>query len=177
MNGRSLRVDERYQTSIPDVYAIGDVSSRIQLAHVAAAQGVACVEMLCGLENHTDMRVVPSCIYCRPEIAVVGMTDAEAKAAGISVRTGKCVMGGNARTLISAPGRSFMKVVADARTGEILGAQLMCPNATDMISQLGEAMANRMTAQQLLRAMRPHPTYEEALSDALTDLCAKLAQN
>lgn len=176
MNGKSIKVDERYQTSIEGVYAIGDVSSRIQLAHVAAAQGTACVEMLCGKENHTDMRVVPSCIYCRPEIAVVGISDAEAKEQGIPVKVGKCVMGANARTLIADPGRSFMKVVAHAETGEILGAQLMCPNATDMISQLGEAIANRMTAEQLLHAMRPHPTFEEALSDALTDLCTKLAK-
>jgi len=173
-NGRSIRVNERYETSIPGVFAIGDVSSRIQLAHVAAAQGTACVEMLCGAEEHVDLRVVPSCIYCRPEIAVVGLTDAEAKAENIPVKVGKCVMGGNARTLIADPGRSFMKVVAHAETGEILGAQLMCPNATDMISQLGEAIANRMTAAQLLRAMRPHPTFEEALSEALHDLCDKL---
>lgn len=176
MNGKSIRVDEKYQTSIEGVYAIGDVSSRIQLAHVAAAQGTACVEMLCGVENHTDRNVVPSCIYCRPEIAVVGLTDAEAKEQGIPVKVGKCVMGGNARTLIADPGRSFMKVVAHAETGEVLGAQLMCPNATDMISEVGEAIANHMTAAQLLAAMRPHPTFEEALSDALGDLCAKLGK-
>ena len=83
-------------------------------------------------------------------------------------------MGGNARTLVLNPGRSFMKVVAHAGTGEILGAQLMCPNASDIISQLGEAIANRMTPRQLLRAMRPHPTFEEALGDALSDLDTKL---
>ena len=176
MNGKSLWVDENYQTSIPGVYAIGDVSARIQLAHVAAAQGTACVEMLAGVENHVDMNVVPSCIYCRPEIAVVGITDAEAKAAGIPVKVGKCVMGGNARTLIADPGRSFMKIVAHAETGEILGAHLMCPNSTDMISQISEAMANHMTVAQLLLAMRPHPTFEEALTEALLDLQAKLAK-
>lgn len=176
MNGKSLWVDENYQTSIPGVYAIGDVSARIQLAHVAAAQGTACVEMLAGVENHVDMNVVPSCIYCRPEIAVVGITDAEAKAAGIPVKVGKCVMGGNARTLIADPGRSFMKIVAHGATGEILGAHLMCPNSTDMISQISEAMANHMTAAQLLLAMRPHPTFEEALTEALTDLVNKLAK-
>lgn len=176
MNGKSLWVDEHYQTSIPSVYAIGDVSSRIQLAHVAAAQGTACVEMLAGVENHVDMNVVPSCIYCRPEIAVVGITDAEAKANGIPVKVGKCVMGGNARTLIADPGRSFMKIVAHAETGEILGAHLMCPNSTDMISQISEAMANHMTVAQLLLAMRPHPTFEEALTEALLDLQAKLAK-
>ncbi len=176
MNGKSLWVDENYQTSVPGVYAIGDVSARIQLAHVAAAQGTACVEMLAGVENHVDMNVVPSCIYCRPEIAVVGITDAEAKAAGIPVKVGKCVMGGNARTLIADPGRSFMKIVAHAETGEILGAHLMCLGSTDMISQISEAMANHMTVDQLLLAMRPHPTFEEALTEALTDLQAKLAR-
>ncbi len=176
MNGRSIWVDENYQTSIPGVYAIGDVSARIQLAHVAAAQGTACVESLAGMDSRMDMNVVPSCIYCRPEIAVVGITDAEAKAAGIPVKVGKCVMGGNARTLIADPGRSFMKVVAHAETGEILGAHLMCLGSTDMISQISEAMANHLTVGQLLLAMRPHPTFEEALTEALTDLAAKLAR-
>ena len=176
MCGKSIQVDERYATSIPGVYAIGDVSSVIQLAHMAAAQGTACVDMLAGVENHTDMSVVPSCIYCHPEIAVVGLTDAEAKAAGIEVKVGKCVMGGNARTLIADPGRSFMKVVARSDNGQIVGAQLMCMGSTDMISQISEAMANHMTAAQLLLAMRPHPTFEEALTDALTDLCSKLAK-
>ena len=172
--GRSLRVDEDFQTSIPGVYAIGDVSSPVQLAHVAAAQGAACVEHMAGLSAGVCMGAVPSCIYCRPEIAAVGLTEAEAKERGIPVKTGKCVMGGNARTVIADPGRCFMKVTAHAETGAILGAQLMCPNASDIIGQLGQAIANGMTPGQLLAAMRPHPTYEEALSEALESLAGKL---
>ena len=108
--------------------------------------------------------------------AKLGMKTAvvESREAGIPAKAGKCVMGGNARTLIANPGRSFMKVVANAETGELIGAQLMCPNATDMISELGEAIANHLTAKQMLLAMRPHPTFEEAMSEALGDLCAKL---
>lgn len=174
MNGRSLWVDEKYATSIPGVYAIGDVSSRIQLAHVASAQGTACVDMMCGKTNSTDMNIVPSCIYCRPEIATVGMTEAEAKEAGIPVKVGKCIMGGNARTLIVDPGRSFMKIVANAETHEVIGGQLMCTNSTDMISEVAMAMANHLTAEQMLTAMRPHPTFEEAMHEALEDLAAKL---
>ena len=174
LDGRILKVNRRYETSIPSIYAIGDVASQTQLAHVAAAQGQAFAELLCGLENRVDMRIVPSCVYCRPEIAVVGLTEAEAKAQGIPVKTGKCVMGGNARTLIEDPGRSFMKVLAHSDTGEILGAQLMCLGAPDMISQISEAIANHMTPRQLLLAMRPHPTFEEALSEALEDLASKL---
>ena len=174
LDGRILKVNERYETSIPGVYAIGDVASNTQLAHVASAQGQAFAELFCGQESRVDMRVVPSCVYCRPEIAVVGLTEAEAKAAGIPVKTGKCVLGGNARTLIEDPGRSFMKVLAHAETGKILGAQLMCLNAPDMISQISQAIANGMTPRQLLLAMRPHPSCEEALTDALEDLAAKL---
>ncbi len=174
MNGHSIRVDERYQTSIPHVYAVGDVSSKVQLAHVASAQGTACVDFLCGRENSVDMNVVPSCIYSRPEIAVVGMTDQEAKAAGISARAGKCVMFGNAKTVIMDGDRCFMKVVARTDNHQIIGAQLMCQNCTDMISQMAQAIANRMTVEQMLRAMRPHPTFEEALTEALEDLKGKL---
>ena len=174
LDGRILKVNERYETSIPGIFAIGDVASQTQLAHVAAAQGQAFAELLCGQESRVDMDIVPSCVYCRPEIAVVGLTDGEAKARGIPVKTGKCVLGGNARTLIEDPGRSFMKVLAHSDTGEILGAQLMCLGAPDMISQISEAIANHLTPRQLLRAMRPHPTFEEALSEALEDLANKL---
>ncbi len=174
MNRRSIKVDERYQTSIPHVYAIGDVSARIQLAHVASAQGTACVEMLCGREPEVNMNIVPSCIYARPEIAAVGMTDAEAKDAGIAVKVGKYVMFGNGRTVIEGADRSFMKVVARADDHCIVGAQLMCERSTDMISQIAQAIANNMTVEQLLRAMRPHPTFEEGMMECLEDLVDKL---
>lgn len=170
MNRRSIKVDEHFQTSIPSIYAIGDVSSKIQLAHVATAQGIACVDRIFGVPNSVNLSVVPSCIYCRPEIASVGMTEAEAKEAGLPVRVGKAVMGGNARTLIDDPGRCFMKVVARTDTDVIIGAQLMCEHSTDMISQLSLAVAHAMTAKDLLIFMRPHPTFEEALTDALKKL-------
>ena len=172
--GRAIKVDGRYQTSIPGVYAIGDVSSKIQLAHVATAQGEACVEMICGREPTVDVSIVPSCVYCRPEIAAVGLTEAEAKEAGIPAKAGKCVMFSNARTMIADPGRCFMKVVARTDTREIIGAQLMCEHSTDMISQISQAIANHMTVEQLMKAMRPHPTFEEALGEALMELSAKL---
>lgn len=173
MNGRALRVNDRFETSLPGIYAIGDVSSKVQLAHVATAQGIACVDMICGKEPETRLDLIPGCIYCRPEIATVGLTEAEAKEAGISVKTGKCVMGANARTMIAGTGRSFMKIVADADSGKLIGAQLMCENATDMISQLTEAIANGLTAHDLLKGMRPHPTYEEALTEALQKLAVR----
>ena len=173
--GKSLLVDENYRTSIPGVYAIGDASSVVQLAHVAAAQGTACVERMCGVADHVDLNVIPSCIYSTPEIAVVGVTEAEAKEQGIPAVAGKCTMFGNARTVIEDPGRCFMKLVAHAETHEILGAALMCQHASDMISQISAAMVSHQTVEDLRRVMRPHPSFEEAMTEALDNLAAKLA--
>ena len=173
--GKSLKVDENFQTSIPGVYAIGDASSVVQLAHVAAAQGTACVERMYGVADHVDLNVIPSCIYSTPEIAVVGITEAEAKERGIPAVVGKCTMFGNARTVIEDPGRCFMKIVAHAETHEILGASLMCQHASDMISQISAAMVNHQTAEELRRVMRPHPSFEEAMTEALDALASKLA--
>ena len=171
--GRIL-VDGKFQTSAPGVYAIGDVSSKVQLAHVAAAQGIACVERLAGREPLTDVNCVPSCIYTSPEIASIGITADEAKAAGRAVKVGKALMSANGKTVIAAGERGFIKIVADASTGVVLGAQLMCERATDMLSELTAAVVNGLTAQQLARVMRPHPTFEEAVSAAVEDLLEKL---
>ena len=175
LNGKRLLVDESYQTSIPGVYAIGDASAAVQLAHVAAAQGTDCVERMCGGKGSIDLNVIPSCIYSAPEIAVVGLTEAEAKEQGISAVSGKCTLFSNARTIIEDPGRCFMKLVARTDTHELVGAQLMCQHASDMISQLSTAMVNRLTVEQLLTVMRPHPSFEEALGEAVENLASKLA--
>ena len=167
-------VNDKMETSVPGVYAVGDVSARIQLAHVASAQGTACVERLAGRNPLTDLNAVPSCIYTDPEIACVGLTADEAKAAGRAVKVGKYVMFSNGRTVIVQGQRGFIKVVADQETGVILGAQLMCQRATDMISQFTAAVVNGLTAQQLLAAMRPHPTFDEGAGEALEDLLSKL---
>ena len=174
LNGKRLLVDENYQTSIPGVYAIGDASSAVQLAHVAAAQGTDCVERMCGSKGTTDLRVIPSCIYSAPEIAVVGLTEAEAKEQGIPAVSGKCTLFSNARTIIEDPGRCFMKLVGRTDTREVIGAQLMCQHASDMISQISTAMVNHLTAEQLLSVMRPHPSFEEAMAEAVENLITKL---
>ena len=174
MNGRSIRVDENYETSRPGVYAIGDVSSKIQLAHVASAQGTDCVERMVGGKGMTDLSAVPSCIYCVPEIACVGITADEAKAAGREVVSGKYVMFSNGKTVIRDGDRAFMKVVADKATHVIVGAQFMCEHATDMISEMATAIVNGLTVEQMLKVLRPHPTFEEGVHDALEDVLAKL---
>lgn len=174
MEGRRISVDENYQTSLSGVYAIGDVSSKIQLAHVASAQGIDFVERLTGGSDASDVSVVPSCIYCVPEIACVGMTADEAKAAGIDAAVGKYVMFSNGKTVIHGGERAFMKIVAEKSSHKIIGAQFMCEHSTDMISEMTTAVTLGLTAEQMLKVMRPHPTYEEGVHEALNDLMIKL---
>ena len=157
------------------MYAIGDASAAVQLAHVAAAQGTDCVNRMCGGKGSIDLNVIPSCIYSAPEIAVVGLTEAKAREQGIPAVSGKCTLFSNARTIIEDPGRCFMKLVARTDTHALVGAQLMCQHASDMISQLSTAMVNRLTVEQLLTVMRPHPSFEEALGEAVENLASKLA--
>ncbi len=162
-------VDEDFATSLPGVYAIGDLVKGMQLAHLASAQGVYVVEKLAGKEPSIDLKVVPGCVYTDPEIASVGMTEEEAKEAGKEIKTGKFIMSANGKSLITQEERGFVKVVVCAETEVILGAQMMCARATDMIGELATAAACGLTVQDLLKGMRAHPTYNEGLAEALED--------
>ncbi len=167
--GRVL-VDEKFETSIPGVYAIGDLIFGMQLAHTASAQGTVVAEHLAGKSASVDLSVVPSCVYTDPEIASVGLTEEDAKEQGIPVRVGKFIMSANGKSLISKEERGFVKILAAEESGVILGAQMMCARATDMIGELATAVANGLTAKQLLRGMRAHPTYNEGVGEALEEL-------
>ena len=170
MDRGRIIVNERLETSIPGVYAIGDVIPGIQLAHVAEAEGVFVAEEIAGETPSINLGIVPSCVYTSPEIGCVGMTDAEAKEAGIDVNVGKFLMSANGKSLIAAEERGFIKIVAEAATGKILGAQMMCGRATDMIGEFVTAIANEMTVEDMLRGMRAHPTYNEGIGEALEDM-------
>lgn len=163
-------VDEKFQSSIEGVYAIGDLVKGLQLAHLASAQGMYVAEMLAGEEASVDLSAVPGCVYTDPEIASVGMTEDEAKEKGLEIKTGKFIMSANGKSLITKEERGFIKILAEKETDMILGAQMMCARATDMIGELVTAMTNRMTVQQLLRGMRAHPTYNEGVQEALEEL-------
>lgn len=163
-----VAVDETFRTSVPTISAIGDVIGRMQLAHAAEAQGIAAVELISGQkEASVNFDLVPSCVYTTPEIASVGMTADDAKKAGREVVTGKYSMNGNAKTIIEQQDRGFIKVVFDKETDVILGAQLMCARATDLISELVTAVSLGLTRQQLGRTMRPHPTFCEGITEAV----------
>lgn len=165
-----IRVNERFETSLPGVHAIGDAIGGMMLAHAASAHGLTVVHAIAGEEAPLCLDAIPACVYVSPEIACVGLTQADCQQRGIEAKVGKALMGANGRTLIANGQRGFIKVVVDAQDGRVLGAQLMCERATDMIDSFTVAIANGMTAKQLMRAVRPHPTFLEAVGEALDAL-------
>lgn len=167
--GRVL-VNENFESSIPGVYAIGDLIFGAQLAHAASAQGMVVAEKLAGKEPSIDLSIVPGCVYTDPEIASAGMTEDQAKEKGIAVKCGKFIMSANGKSIITQEERGFIKVVAEEGTGKILGAQMMCARATDMIGEFVTAITNGLTVKQMLRGMRSHPTYNEGIGEALEEL-------
>lgn len=167
----ALVCDESGRTSIGHLWAIGDVvAGNIQLAHVAEAQARNVVAVICSDTPLVSMKVVPSCVYTSPEVASVGITEAEAKAQGLDVRVGKALTGANGKCLIEESESGYVKLVADAATGAILGAQLVCPRATDLVSELALAISLGCTATQLSSVIHPHPTVSELISAAARTL-------
>jgi len=175
MNRRFVAVDEHFRTSMPGVYAIGDLTGGIMLAHAASAHGVRAVEEILA-EQGADpafaqkIDVIPAGVYTDPEIATVGITEAQAKEQGIEAAAGKFIMSANGKSLITREERGFIKVVADASSHKVLGAQMMCARATDMIAEFATAIVNDLTVEDMLRGIRPHPTYNEGIAEALEDV-------
>ena len=162
-----LRVDGQFRTSIPSLYAIGDAIGGAMLAHKAEAEGRFVADLPLGRAPLRGVAPNPACVYTSPELAQVGLTADEARARGIPCAAGKCVLGGNARTLIEGGKRGFVKLVFHRESRALLGAQLCCYRATDLISELALAVTLELTAEQLLRPVRPHPTFAEAISEAV----------
>lgn len=161
-----IKVNEQYQTACPSVYAIGDCIGGVQLAHTATAEGRAAVAMILGEEATIDMNTVPSCIYTDPEIAVVGLTQDEAKEAGIETISKKYPMSANGKTLIANLDRGFVKLVAREDDHVIIGAHLLCGRASDLIGELAVAVSQGMTLEELGDIIHPHPSFVEALMEA-----------
>jgi dihydrolipoyl dehydrogenase len=157
--------DAACRTSVPGLYAVGDCAAGIQLAHKAMAEGTECVRAICGLSPVTDLSLVPACVFTDPEVAVVGLDADAARKAGVRVVVKKAALNTNPRTLMSGSGRGFVKVVADADSGKVLGAQILCDRASDMIDEFTVAVANGLTLADMGKVIRPHPTYVEALNE------------
>jgi dihydrolipoamide dehydrogenase len=156
-----------YVTSVPGIYAVGDVIGPPWLAHVAHHEAVCCIERLCGFSDRTvDYTNIPGCTYTDPGVASVGMTEKAAREAGYEVRVGKFPFQFSGRALASDEAEGFVKLVFDAKYGELLGAHLIGSQATELIAELVMAKKLEATEEEILHAMHPHPTYSEAVMEA-----------
>ncbi len=170
MSGKFIEVDDNMRTNIPGIYAIGDVTGKIQLAHVASAQGLVAADSIAGKSAKMNYDIVPSCIYTSPEIAWVGLSEQKAKQAGIDYSIGKysTMVNGKCMTMDASDG--FCKLVVKKDTGEILGAQIVAPRATDMIAQIATAMSCEGTVDEIANTIHPHPTVSEIVMEAAHDV-------
>ncbi len=160
-------VDDYYRTNVPGIFAIGDIVHGPALAHVASAEGIACVEKIAGLDPEpVDYSNIPSCIYTTPEIASCGMTEAAAKAAGREIRVGKFPFAASGKANASGSKEGFVKLIFDASDGELLGAHMIGANVTEMISELVVARKLEITAHEIIKSVHPHPTMSEAIMEA-----------
>jgi dihydrolipoamide dehydrogenase len=162
-----ILVDEFYNTNVKGIYAIGDVCPGPALAHVASAEGIICVEKISGHNPEPlDYGNIPSCTYCSPEVASVGITEAEAKEAGYEVKVGKFPFTASGKAKASGAPEGFVKVIYDAKYGELLGAHMIGMNVTEMIAEMVTAKKLETTGHEILKAVHPHPTMSEAVMEA-----------
>ncbi len=156
-----------YVTSVPWIYAVGDVNGPPWLAHVAHHESICCIERLCGHSDRTvDYTNIPGCTYTDPGVASVGLTEKAAREAGHEVRIGKFPFIASGRAIASDETEGFVKLVFDAKYGELLGAHLLGSQATELIAELVMAKKLEATEEEIVHAMHPHPTYSEAVMEA-----------
>ncbi|MDD4169011.1 MAG: dihydrolipoyl dehydrogenase [Desulfotomaculaceae bacterium] len=159
-------VNDKLETSVPGIYAIGDITGKVQLAHVASAQGLVAVENILGRTKVMDYRVIPNCIFTHPEVAGVGLTTQEAKEKGIAVKTGKFPFIANGKAKAMGETDGFVKILADLKKDRILGVHIVGPHATDLIAEAALAIQMGVTVGQLAETIHAHPTLSEAVQEA-----------
>jgi len=162
-----IQVDGMMRTGQPGVYAIGDVVPSPLLAHVASAEGILAVEHMAGRDvRPINYDHVPNATYCEPEIASVGLTEAKARERGYDVKTGVFHFTHSSKAPILGSTDGFVKIVSEARYGEVLGVHIIGPRATEMIAEAGIALSTEATVEDLYRTIHPHPTLSEAMPEA-----------
>lgn len=160
-------VNDKFQASVDNIWAIGDIIPAPQLAHAASAEGVNVVERIAGLNPPVmNMELIPGATYCEPQIASVGLTEAEATAKGHKVKTGLCRFNALAKAHILGSPEGFVKIVADEETDKLLGMHIIGPDATEMIGEGVAALTAGMKISELSRAVHPHPTLSEVVYEA-----------
>jgi dihydrolipoamide dehydrogenase len=164
--GRIL-VNEYYQTNIPGYYAIGDIVPGPALAHVASAEGIICVEQIAGHHPEPlDYGNIPGCTYCSPEVASVGLTEKQAKEKGLDIKIGKFPFSASGKASAAGAKDGFVKLIFDAKYGELLGAHMIGANVTEMIAEIVAIRKLEVTGEALIKTVHPHPTMSEAIMEA-----------
>lgn len=166
-----IKVNERLETNVPGIHAIGDVIGPPMLAHAASAEGVTCIEAIADHEHWSpvDYGNIPACTYCQPQVASVGLTEEKARAAGHEVKIGRFPFTANGKSIAINEREGFVKLVFDAKYGELLGAHIVGNEATDMIAELGLARAMEITYLELIKTVHAHPTLTEAVMEAAAE--------
>ncbi len=160
-------VNDFYQTNMPGYYAIGDITPGPALAHVASAEGIICVEKLAGHHPEPlDYGNIPGCTYCSPEIASVGMTEQAAKDAGYEIKVGKFPFSASGKASAAGAKDGFVKLIFDAKYGELLGGHMIGANVTEMIAEIVAVRKLEVTGEELIKTVHPHPTMSEAVMEA-----------
>ena len=165
-----IQTDDYMQTSVPGIYAIGDVVGKTLLAHVASAQGMVAVANIAGKHKKMNSQVIPGCIYTSPEIAFVGLTEAESLKLGRPVKIGRFPVKANGKSMIMGETEGLVKLISDQQTGEILGVHIMAPRASDLIGELCVAMRLESTIEEVGETIHPHPTVSEMIKEAAHDI-------
>ena len=162
-----IEIDERMATNIPGIWAIGDVTGKLMLAHVGSAQGIICAENIAGVETvKLDYAMMPHCTYSQPQVASFGLTEAQAKERGYEVKVGKFNFQANGKALGLGDYAGWVKLITDAKYGEILGAHLIGPEVTELLPELTIAQMMELTAAEIARNVHAHPTLSEVLMEA-----------
>jgi len=168
-----IKVNEKLQTSVSNIFAIGDVISGPMLAHKAEEDGVFVAETIAGQIPHIDYNLVPSVIYTWPEVSSVGKTEQQLKNEGKSIKIGKFPFKANGRARISNDIDGFIKIICDSETDEILGVHMIGPRCADLISEAVVAMEYKASAEDIARICHAHPTFSEAFKEAALDATEK----
>jgi len=159
-------VDSQMRTSVSNIFAIGDVTGGFWLAHVASAQGEVAVKVVSGEEAEFDGSVVPSVVFCKPELAQVGFTEDECKEKDLNIVTGRFTFGANGKSLAIGEGKGSIKLISDKETGKIYGAHILGPHASDLIPEIALAMRNNITVSGIGKTIHSHPTLNEVVHEA-----------
>lgn len=165
-----VSVDDYLSTNISNIYAVGDVTGKQQLAHLASAQGITAARNIVGKPTKMRYDIVPSCLYTNPEVATVGLTEKQVKEAEMDYKIGRFDVTGNGRSMIMGSTNGTVKLITEANTGEILGCHIMAPRATDIIAEVCTLMQSEGTIDELSNTIHPHPTVSEMVMEAAHDV-------